>query len=74
MPVQLKRWIDAIARAGVTFRDTAHDSKLLSLKNVPGFLGPTDVHFINAEGLAIGPEAASPRFARAEAERAAVLA
>jgi FMN-dependent NADH-azoreductase len=98
--VQLKSWIDAIARAGTTFRytangpegllkgkkvyvalargglyrDTARDAQVPYLKNVLGFLGMTDVHFIYAEGLAMGPEAASKAFAQAEAELDAVLA
>ncbi|MEY8690049.1 MAG: FMN-dependent NADH-azoreductase [Leptothrix sp. (in: b-proteobacteria)] len=100
VPVQLKSWIDAIARAGVTFRytasgpeglltgkkvyvalargglyrDTPNDSQVPYLKSVLGFLGLTDVHFIYAEGLAMGPEAASKGFAQAEADLAAALA
>lgn len=100
VPVQLKSWIDAIARAGVTFRytangpegllkgkkvyvalahgglyrDTANDSQVPYLKSVLGFLGLTDLHFIYAEGLAMGPEAASQGFAQAEADLAAALA
>jgi len=100
VPVQLKSWIDAIARAGVTFRytangpegmligkkvyvalargglyrDTAHDSQVPYLKSVLGFLGMTDVHFIYAEGLAMGPEAAEKAFAQAEADLNAALA
>ena len=100
VPVQLKSWIDAIARAGVTFRytangpegllkgkkvyvalargglyrDTANDSQVPYLKSVLGFLGLSDLHFIYAEGLAMGPEAATNGFAQAEADLAAVLA
>ena len=100
VPVQLKSWIDAIARAGVTFRytangpegllqgktvyvalargglyrDTPNDSQVPYLKSVLGFLGLTDVHFIYAEGLALGPEAVSRGFAQAEADLAAALA
>jgi FMN-dependent NADH-azoreductase len=100
VPVQLKSWIDAIARAGVTFRytaggpegllqgkkvylalargglyrDSASDSQVPYLKSVLGFLGLTDLHFIYAEGLAMGPEAASKGFAQAEADLAAALA
>ena len=97
--VQLKTWIDAIARAGVTFRytesgpeglvkgktvyvalarggvyrDTANDSQVPYLKNVLGFLGMTDVRFIYAEGLAMGPEAAEKGFAQAQADIEAAL-
>jgi FMN-dependent NADH-azoreductase len=100
VPVQLKSWIDAIARVGVTFRytangpeglltgkkvyvalargglyrDTANDSQVPYLKSVLGFLGLTDVRFIYAEGLAMGPEAVSKGFAQAEADLAAALA
>lgn len=89
----LKNWIDAIARAGVTFRytekgpeglltgktvyvaltrggryrDTAMDTQVPYLKTVLGFLGMTDVHFVYAEGIAMGPEQAE--LARADALR-----
>ena len=95
---QLKNWIDAIARAGVTFRytengpeglikgkkvyvalargglyrDTPADSQVPYLKGVLGFLGMTDVEFIYAEGLAMGPESADKAFAEAEAAIAAL--
>lgn len=98
VPVQLKTWIDAIARAGVTFRytengpeglvkgkkvyvalarggiyrDTPADSQVPYLKGVLGFLGMTDVEFIYAEGLAMGPETADKAFAEAEAAIAAL--
>ena len=100
VPVQLKAWIDAIARAGTTFRytangpegllkgktvyvalargglyrDTLHDSQVPYLKVVLGFLGLTDVRFIYAEGLAMGPEAAAKGFAQAEQDIEAALA
>ena len=100
VPVQLKSWIDAVARAGVTFRytatgpegllkgktvyvalargglyrDTANDSQVPYLKSVLGFLGLTDVRFIYAEGLNIGPEAAAKGFAQAQIDLAAALA
>ena len=100
VPVQLKTWSDAIARAGVTFRytengpeglvkgkkvyvalarggvyrDTPADSQVPYLKGVLGFLGMTDVEFIYAEGLAMGPESADKAFAAAEAAIGAVVA
>ena len=100
VPVQLKTWIDAIARAGVTFRytengpeglvkgkkvyvalarggvyrDTPADSQVPYLKGVLGFLGMTDVEFIYAEGLAMGPETADKAFAEAEAAIGAAVA
>jgi FMN-dependent NADH-azoreductase len=99
-PVQLKTWIDAIARAGVTFRytaagpegllkgkkvyialarggiyrDTPNDSQTPYLRNVLGFLGMSDVSFIYAEGLAMGPEAAELGLAQAQADIEATLA
>ena len=92
--VQLKAWIDAIAKAGVTFRytasgpegllkgkkvfvalargglyrDTPADSQVPYLKSVLGFLGMSDIHYIHAEGLAIGEDVAAKAFAAAEAE------
>ncbi|MDE2585336.1 MAG: NAD(P)H-dependent oxidoreductase, partial [Betaproteobacteria bacterium] len=100
VPVQLKSWIDAIARAGVTFRytekgpeglikgkkvyvalargglyrDTPADAQVPFLKNVLGFLGMTDVEFIYAEGLAMGPDAATKAFAEAQAQIDAIAA
>lgn len=100
VPVQLKSWIDAIARAGVTFRYTADgpegllkgktvyvalarggryrgseaDTQVPYLRTVLGFLGMTEVHFIYAEGLNMGEEAARQGFAQAEDDLAAALA
>jgi len=100
VPVQLKNWIDAIARNGVTFRyteqgpegllkgrkvyvglarggryrNTETDSQVPFLKSVLGFLGMTEVHFIYAEGLNMGPEAAQQGFAEAETDIAAAIA
>lgn len=100
VPVQLKNWIDAIARNGVTFRytdqgpegllkgktvyvalarggsyrGTEADSQVPYLKTVLGFLGMRDVHFIYAEGLAMGEEAVARGFAQAEIDLAAAFA
>jgi FMN-dependent NADH-azoreductase len=100
VPAQLKNWIDAIARNGVSFRYTEHgpegllsgktvyvafarggryrdtpaDSQTPYLKTVLGFLGLTDVRFIYAEGLDMGPESAARGFAVAERELDAALA
>jgi FMN-dependent NADH-azoreductase len=100
VPAQLKNWIDAIARNGVSFRYTEHgpegllsgktvyvafarggryrdtpaDSQTPYLKTVLGFLGLTDVRFIYAEGLNMGPESAARGFAVAERELDAALA
>lgn len=98
--VQIKAWLDAIARAGVTFRytadgpeglvkgktvyvalarggiyrDTPNDSQVPYLKTMLGFLGMTDVRFIYAEGLAMGPEAVEKGFAQAQADLEAATA
>ncbi|MEY2683729.1 MAG: acyl carrier protein phosphodiesterase [Pseudomonadota bacterium] len=100
VPVQLKNWIDAIARAGVTFRYTAAgpegllqgktvyvalarggryrgteaDTQVPYLKTVLGFLGLTDVRFIYAEGLAMGPEAVDAAYAQVAADLDSALA
>lgn len=96
VPVQLKSWLDAIARNGVTFRytatgpegllkgksayvalarggryrDTPLDSQVPFLKTFLGFVGIGDVHFVYAEGLNMGPEAAAQGFAEADADLA----
>ncbi|MFA6311966.1 MAG: NAD(P)H-dependent oxidoreductase [Sterolibacterium sp.] len=100
VPAQLKNWIDAIARVGVTFRYTESgpegllkgkkvfvalarggrhrgtdaDSQVPYLKTVLRFIGMSDVQFIYAEGLNMGPEAARQGFAEAEADLAAAFA
>jgi FMN-dependent NADH-azoreductase len=94
VPAALKNWIDAIARAKVTFqytangpegllkgkkvyvaltrggqyRDTSADTQVPYLKTVLGFLGMTDVQFVYAEGLAMGPQAEQQALASAQAQ------
>jgi FMN-dependent NADH-azoreductase len=94
VPAQLKNWIDAIARAQVTFRYTANgpegllkgkkvfvaltrgglyrntptDTQVPYLKTIFGFLGMTDVQFVYAEGLAMGPEAEQSALASAQSQ------
>lgn len=94
VPVQLKNWIDAISRAGVTFRysakgpegllkgkkvyvaltrggkyrNTPADTQVPYLRTVFAFLGMTDVHFVYAEGLAMGADAERDALATAYAE------
>ena len=63
----------ALARGG-RYRGTENDTQTPYLKMVLGFLGMTDVHFIYAEGLNMGPEAVQQGFAEAEADMAAALA
>ncbi len=91
VPAQLKNWIDAVSRAGVTFRYTANgpegllkgktvyvaltrggkyrntpaDSQVPYLTTVLSFLGMTDLHFVYAEGLAMGADAEQAALASA---------
>lgn len=100
VPAALKNWIDAIARAGVTFkytdkgpigllagkkvyvalargglyRDTPADTQVPYLKMVLGFLGMTDIQFVYAEGLAMGPDAEKAALASAQAQIRALFA
>ena len=99
VPVQFKTWLDAIARAGVTFRytasgpegliqgkkvyvafarggiyrDTPADSQTPYIQTILGFLGMTDVKYIHAEGLAMGPEAVDKAFTQAEDDLLAAI-
>jgi FMN-dependent NADH-azoreductase len=94
VPAALKNWIDAISRAGVTFRyteqgpegllkgkkvyvaltrggryrNTPSDTQVPYLKTVFTFLGLTDVHFVYAEGLAMGSDAEQTAIASAYEE------
>lgn len=100
IPTQLKNWIDAISKAGVTFRYTANgpegllpnkkvyavltrggihrdqpsDTMVPYLKTVFAFLGISDVEFIYAEGLGMGPDAVAQGLAGARAEIDALIA
>jgi FMN-dependent NADH-azoreductase len=95
---QLKNWIDAIAKAGVTFkygatgpvglvtgkkvyavltrggmyRDQASDTQVPYLRMLLGFLGMTDIEFIYAEGLAMGPDAEAKALESARTEIARI--
>ncbi len=99
VPSSLKDWIDALARAGVTFkytdrgsvglltgkkvyvalargglyRDTPADTQVPYLRAVLGFMGLTDVSFIYAEGLNMGPEAERQGLASAREQIDALL-
>lgn len=94
VPAALKNWIDAISRAGVTFRYTAQgpqglltgkkiyvaltrggqyrntpsDTQVPYLRTVFAFLGMTDLHFVYAEGLALGAESEQRAIEAAYAE------
>jgi len=99
VPSQLKNWIDAISRAGVTFRytdkgpvgllqgkqvyfaltrggiyrNTPNDSQVPYLRTIFGFLGMSELQFVYAEGLAMGPEAERAGLAAAQAQIADVI-
>lgn len=57
----------ALTRGG-QYRNTPADAQVPFLQTVFGFLGMTDVHFIYAEGLALGPEAEQRALADARAQ------
>lgn len=100
VPAQFKHWIDAIARARVTFRYTERgpeglltgkkvyvalarggryrgtdaDTQVPYLRAILSFLGMSDIEFIYAEGLAMGPQAEQEALAEARAAIEAALA
>jgi len=100
VPAQLKNWIDAVARAQVTFRytangpegllhgktvyialsrgglyrDTPRDTQVPYLRMALGFLGMTDVRFVYAEGLNMGPDAERAALDSAHAQIDALFA
>ncbi len=61
-----------LARGGM-HRDGATDTQVPHLKTLLAFLGMTDVTFVYAEGLNMGPEAVARAHAQADAEINAVL-
>jgi FMN-dependent NADH-azoreductase len=71
--LQGKKVYVALARGGL-YRDTPADTQVPYLKTVLGFLGMTDIQFVYAEGLAMGPDAEQKALASAEAQIEEVLA
>ncbi|NMF96577.1 NAD(P)H-dependent oxidoreductase [Aromatoleum toluolicum] len=63
----------ALTRGG-KYRGTDWDSQVPYLKIVLGFLGMTDITFVYAEGLAMGPEVEQQAFAEAQREIEAAFA
>ena len=61
-----------VSARGGKYHGTPHDSQTPYLKSFLGFLGMTDVNFIYAEGLAMGPDAAGAALASAREAIAAV--
>ena len=62
-----------VTTRGGVHRDQASDTIVPYLRNVLGFLGMTDVHFVYAEGLGMGPEAEARGIADAQAQIATLL-
>lgn len=62
----------AVARGGM-HRDGPSDTQLPHLKTFLAFLGLTDVQFVYAEGMGLGPDAVAKAQAQADAEINAVL-
>jgi FMN-dependent NADH-azoreductase len=57
--------VHVVSARGGKYQGTPHDSQTPYLKSFLGFLGMTDVNFIYAEGLTMGPDAASAALASA---------
>ena len=71
--VQGKKVYVALTRGGL-YRDTPADTQVPYLKTVLSFLGMSDIQFVYAEGLSMGPDAEKKALASAEAQIADVLA
>lgn len=69
--VKGKKVYVAVARGG-KYRGTPLDTQTPFLKTLLGFLGMTDVSFVYAEGLAMGPDAAAQALADARTAIAAL--
>jgi FMN-dependent NADH-azoreductase len=63
----------ALTRGG-QYRNTPADTQVPYLKTIFGFLGMTDVQFVYAEGLAMGPEALQNALASAQTQIEELLA
>ena len=57
--------VHIVSARGGKYQGTPHDSQTPYLKSFLGFLGMTDVNFIYAEGLNMGPDAANAALAGA---------
>lgn len=64
----------ALLSRGGKYRDQAKDSQVPFLRTVLGFVGMSDIEFIYAEGLAMGPEAEAAGLAEARAQIEALFA
>ena len=68
-----KKVIVVLTRGGL-YRNTPNDSQTPYLKSFLGFLGMTEVEFIFAEGLAMGPDAEAAALAAATQQIEALIA
>lgn len=68
-----KKVIVVLTRGGL-YRNTPNDTQMPYLKNFLSFLGMSDVEFIYAEGLAMGPDAEQRALSDAELQIASALA
>ena len=62
----------AVLTRGGVHRDTPNDSQVPYLRTMLAFLGMTDVEFVYAEGLSMGPEAEARALASARDEIACI--
>jgi FMN-dependent NADH-azoreductase len=62
-----------LSRGGI-HRDGPSDTQIAHVKTFLSFLGMTDVEYVYAEGLGMGPEAVAKAQAEADAQIDAVLA
>ena len=89
VPSQLKAWFDHLARAGETFKYTEKGAYVFAarggvygddhsqsefVRQFLGFIGITDVEFVYAEGLAIGPESRNRSLSAAQAQSKRLVA
>jgi len=63
----------ALTRGG-RYRDTPVDTQVPCVRTVFAFLGMTDVEFVDAEGLALGPEVEQEALASARQQIEAAVA
>jgi len=70
--LQGKKAYVALTRGG-KYRNTSADTQVPYLRTVLAFLGMTDVHFVYAEGLAMGPDAERTGLAAAHDQIEAVV-
>ena len=69
--IEGKKVYAVLARGGI-YRDQPHDTQVPYLRQTLAFLGITDVEFIYAEGLAMGPDAEAKALSSARAEIARI--